>query len=62
MGVVIVSVEGNVYGVAIAPPNREYGDVVRVESPSRVFKRYKIKYRANGQRIYFYKRVDTDAK
>ena len=62
MGIVIVSVEGNVYSVAIAPPNREYGDVISIESPHKVFERFRIKYRANGQKIYYYKRIDTNAK
>lgn len=62
MGIVIVSVEGNVYSVAIAPPNREYGDTIELHFPARLLKRIKIKYRANGQKIYYYKRIDTNAK
>ena len=62
MGIVIVSVDGNVYGVAVAPANREYGDTIELQSPARSFKRTMIKYRANGQKIYFYKRIDTNAK
>lgn len=62
MGIVIVSVEGNVYSVAIASPNKEFSEVVELQSPFRTFKRTAIKYRANGQKIYFYKRVDSNAK
>lgn len=61
MRTVIVVVNNNVYQVALTPPNAPIGESMSMPD-GRTFKRFRIKYRSNGQMIYFYKQVDTNAK
>ena len=61
MRTVIVVVNNNVYQVALTPPNATIGESVSMPD-GRTFKRFKVKYRSNGQMIYFYKQVDTNAQ
>lgn len=59
--VVIVVVKGNVYQIAMASPDTAPSDTVTMND-GRVFERSRIKYRNNGQMIYYYKQVDTTLK
>ena len=59
--VIIVAVNGNVYQIAIASPSTAPNAMVTMDD-GRVFVRTRIKYRNNGQIIYYYKQVDTTLK
>lgn len=59
--VIIVVIKGNVYQIAIASPSTAPNASVTMDD-GRVFERAKIKYRNNGQMIYYYKQVDTTRK
>lgn len=61
MRTVIVIVHNNVYQVAVTPPDAPVGESMSMPD-GRTFKRFKVKYRSNGQMIYFYKQVDTNAE
>ena len=59
--IIIAVVRGNVYLIAMAPQETAPKSSVEMDD-GRVFDRVKIKYRRNGQMIYYYKQVDTTGK
>lgn len=61
MKTIIVVVSDNVHQVAMTPPNTAVGSEMTMPD-GRMFKRTKVKYRKNGQMIYYYKQVDTTGK